>query len=199
MPGKSPKRSDGVKDALVILMCAAAAAAILGFYKQNTQLRAEAEDLHRRVARASFPVGTALPAASVSSPAGTYKPLEELVREGAVLIFFTTRCPLCETAVPTWLRIENEARRRGVAFVAVSLDSVGKTTTFAKAKQFDFPVWILMHEAAVSPLAVPSVPLTLALSAGGVVQGLWLGEPSPGSEADVVDAAVNPRTRQTDK
>jgi peroxiredoxin len=97
--------------------------------------------------------------------------------ERQVLFLFTTTCPYCRAALPTWRTLADSLRRTAsrIQVLGVSLDSAGATRDYRAAHQLDFPVGLLASPKYVALYKAMAVPQTVVLDADGRVRYATIG------------------------
>ncbi|MBD0318754.1 MAG: TlpA family protein disulfide reductase [Gemmatimonadetes bacterium] len=108
-----------------------------------------------------------------------------------VLFVYNTRCAFCLATIPTWQRIADRYRDSPrVKVVAVSLDSLQATATYARRHGLRYPSAVLTDPRTTGLFRFNSVPQTLVIVERGRVMHSRVGLLKDGVAADSVLAAI---------
>ena len=93
-----------------------------------------------------------------------------------LFFFFKTDCPLCQSTVPAWNSIADRMKGLRIPVHGIAFDNEQSAKEYAAARSLRFPVSILRDGRSFA-LAnqMYSVPVTMLVSKGLVIQKIWAG------------------------
>lgn len=103
--------------------------------------------------------------------------LSSLKGRVVLLNFFATWCPPCIIEMPSFNRLYNEMKSRGLEVVAVSTDrSIGDVKDYANKKGLNFQILFDGGRAVTRLYKVFSMPTTFLIDRNGIILEKFFGE-----------------------
>lgn len=90
-------------------------------------------------------------------------------RVGFVLLFFSPRCRVCAEQFPLWEQLSDEIGQECYEVLAVSLDSLKETQSWARDRRPTLEVLSLPDRALWRAYRVTAIPETVVISPRGVI------------------------------
>jgi peroxiredoxin len=93
------------------------------------------------------------------------------------LVFvLSTTCPHCERNLPAWASIVEKAPSSGLSIIGVSIHNVEVTKRYFADKRVKFILYSAADTSFDRMFKILSVPQTILLKPGGIVEKVWVGE-----------------------
>ena len=177
---------------LVPLALAAAAALVVILSLRVRSLKAENEELFRRLTRPY--AGMYVP--PFAAPTTDGGAVEVARGRRQVLFVFNATCEFCRASIPAWSRIAAEAEAAGGrgAAVGLSLDTPDTARAYAARHGLRYPVAVYPDRRTEALYRTRTVPVTMVVDSAGRVVLARIGELREGPAADSVRAAAGLRT-----
>lgn len=107
-----------------------------------------------------------------------------------VLFVLSTSCPYCLANLGKWGEISRRISGSGRYVVGVSVHGPAETTEYVRENKVGFYTVAVADSGFMGRYRIPGVPATVLLSAGGTVEGVWIGELTEKDVADVIHHAL---------
>lgn len=168
------------KAALLLGVTSMLTLATVGFlgYRVYTQSQAPSQDELREQVRASRQVTPemaqtnieALLKVTLNDLEGSPQPFAQWDGKIRVINYWATWCPPCIEEMPMFSRLQEQYAARGVQFVGIGMDEVGKMRTFVQKTPVAYPLLVGVTSPSENPgLTVRGMPYTVVLDRQGKV------------------------------
>jgi len=151
--------------------------------RQNFRLRA---DLERCSGGLSGPPEAVPGDRVLSFQATTLEGREKAVsyfgRRGHVLLFFSPKCRVCEEQVPLWARLSSKINPECWEALAVSLDPLEETQSWAQGRDLGFDIISLTERAIWRAYRITAIPQITVISPDGIISWVHSGYLREGGE-----------------
>ena len=167
----------GVLGVVVVALAAAAIVSITGPRSTREALACTADDGALGNYQATPPPGT-VPDAPFTDGAGAARTLAEWLGSGVVLNFWATWCAPCVREMPALDRLTKMVGGDGIAVLALSEDRGAPsvvTAFYEKHAIRNLPVLMDTRRKLLAGFAVPGLPTTVLINAGGNEVGRVVG------------------------
>ncbi len=150
---------------------------------QNLRLRA---DLERFSGGLSGPPealpGDRVPSFQASTLEGREKTVSYSSRRGYVLLFFSPKCRVCDEQFSLWERLSSKINRECWEILAVSLDSLEETQSWAQGRELNFDIISLTERAIWRAYRITAIPQITVVSPDGITSWVHSGYLQEGGE-----------------
>ena len=187
------EQKPGSRTAVIVLsiLVVAAAAVVLYFWRQNTQLRrqAQASPTEKAPPVRRVSEGDQLPDFIARDTEG--REVRVLSRgAGSTLLFiYSPTCDRCEAGIPAWIKVANKLRllKAPVQVIALSIADSYTTVQHARTVKLPFPAVPFPDVELQKKYGATEVPLTVVVDQQGVVQAVWDKPLDEGEIGDVIE------------
>jgi len=108
--------------------------------------------------------------------------------EGDHLLFITsTKCPWCESTLPTWREIAETVKGKSVQAISLSIDSKGEIESYIKNRSLNFDVLNFPDTSVQQVYKAYSTPQTILVKQGGRVEKVWMGALSETTKKEILE------------
>jgi thiol-disulfide isomerase/thioredoxin len=185
-------RSTWIYNAALLLVAAGAIYVVFSLARENRELKAQLRAQQASPLDLSVAADESIPDVAMLSLTGQRARLPQIVAGGGVIAFLTTTCPYCRETLPTWVELASAYEAVGVPFVGVSLHDAALTAAYVNEHDIEFPMWVAENPLAAGDLRVASVPFTVLVKDGAIVEEVWLGPLGPAAVDRVMAALGSP-------
>ncbi len=92
-----------------------------------------------------------------------------------LLFVFSTKCHFCRENLPNWTTINREINGPRVSVLGISIQGLEETKSFVESNRLSFPVIVPSDKSFSQQYKISSVPQTILVHVGGVVNKVWDG------------------------
>jgi cytochrome c biogenesis protein CcmG/thiol:disulfide interchange protein DsbE len=125
--------------------------------------------------------GTAAPDFKLASIDGRSVSLSDFKGKVVVVNFWATWCPPCRAEIPDFVRMQSKYRKRGLAFVGLSLDAGGARDVrpFAEEHNVNYPMLVANDEVAKQYGGIVGIPTSFVVDRDGRIVKRFVGYTDP--------------------
>ena len=139
------------------------------------QVQGQAREIQNKqvIAERDYPEA---PAFTLQDLDGNDVSLSDFKGKMVVLNFWATWCGPCRMEIPSFVKLQDEYRDRGLAFIGISVDMGAVDTVQEFADEFDINYPILMHSMEVTyAYGINPIPTTFIINRDGKVVNVLVG------------------------
>lgn len=104
-----------------------------------------------------------------------------------LILVFSTTCPYCEENIEKWRRIAGPCQEGGCSVIGVSVHGIEPTRQYLLDRNVPFYTVINTRREFTEAYKISGVPMTILISAGGIVENTWSGMINDEQVDEIID------------
>jgi len=114
-----------------------------------------------------------------------------------LVLVFSTTCPYCEENIEQWRRIAGTCQGGGCSVIGVSVHGLEPTRQYLVDRNVPFYTVINTSKEFAEAYKISGVPMTILISAGGIVENTWSGMVNDDQVDEIIERIQSSSSRSS--